>query len=124
KAILEEFTGIYCTFCPDGHAIAQQILSQNPGNAFVINIHEGGFAVPGSGAPDFRTPFGSAIVSQAGITGYPSATVNRHVFPGKGMTNGSTGMGRNWWKTTANEIMAMPSYLNMAVEASIDIDTR
>ena len=124
KAILEEFTGIYCTFCPDGHAIAQQILSQNPGNAFVINIHEGGFAVPGSGAPDFRTPFGTAIAGQSGLTGYPAATVNRHVFPGKGMSNGSTAMGRNWWKTTANEIMAMPSYLNMAVEASIDIDTR
>ncbi|MFA7449044.1 MAG: T9SS type A sorting domain-containing protein [Weeksellaceae bacterium] len=124
KAILEEFTGIYCTFCPDGHAIAQQILSQNPGNAFVINIHEGGFAVPGSGAPDFRTPFGTAIAGQSGLTGYPAATVNRHVFPGKGMSNGSTAMGRSWWKTTANEIMAMPSYLNMAVEASIDIDTR
>lgn len=124
KAILEEFTGIYCVYCPDGHAIAQQILTQNPGNAFVINIHEGGFAVPSGGDPDFRTAFGTAIAGQSGLTGYPSATVNRHVFPGKGMSSGSTAMGRNWWKTTTNEILAMPSYLNMAVEASIDIDTR
>ena len=25
KAVLEEFTGIHCVFCPDGHYIAQQI---------------------------------------------------------------------------------------------------
>src|SRR5690625_8045941 len=48
KAILEEFTGINCTYCPDGHAIAEQILTNNPGNAFAINIHVGGYANPRS----------------------------------------------------------------------------
>lgn len=124
KAILEEFTGIYCTFCPDGHLIANQILAENPGNAFVINIHTGGFANPNGNAPDFRTAFGPALANQSLLTGYPAATVNRHVFPNRGMANGATAMGRNFWKTSANEIIAMPSYLNMAAEMSIDVDTR
>lgn len=125
KAILEEFTGIYCVYCPEGHAIAEQILSQNPGNAFAINIHQGGYAAPSGGDPDFRTPWGNAIAGQTGLIGYPAATVNRHVFPGKSQgSSGTTAMNRNNWKSAALEIIGTPSYLNMAVEASIDIDTR
>src|SRR5690606_11327986 len=55
KAILEEFTGVNCQYCPDGHAIAEQILNNNPGNAFAINIHSGGYAIPSGSQPDFRT---------------------------------------------------------------------
>ncbi len=119
KAILEEFTGIHCQYCPQGHAIAEQILRNIPGNAFAINIHQGGYATPSSGQPDFRTPFGNAIANQTGITGYPSGTINRHVFFGS-----NTILDRGQWGASAYQIVAMPSYLNMAVEASIDLDTR
>lgn len=125
KAILEEFTGIHCVYCPQGHAIAEQILNNNPGDAFAINIHQGGYATPSAGQPDFRTPFGNAIAAQTGLTGYPSGTVNRHVFPGHEMgSSGTTAMDRGQWVYGVNQILNMPSYLNMAVEASIDIDTR
>lgn len=125
KAILEEFTGVNCVYCPQGHAIAEQILENNPGNAFAINIHQGGYATPGGSQPDFRTPFGNAIAGQTGLTGYPAGTVNRHVFPGHEMgADGTTAMDRGQWIYGANQIIAMPSYLNMAVEASIDIDAR
>jgi len=125
KAILEEFTGINCPYCPEGHLIAEQILTQNPGNAFAINLHQGSLANPGTGQPDFRTPWGNAIANQTGLTGYPAATVNRHVFPGKSQgTPGTTAMNRNNWKSAVLEIIGTPSYLNMAVEASIDIETR
>lgn len=119
KVILEEFTGINCVYCPQGHAIAEQILGNNPGNAFAINIHQGGFATPGGNQPDFRTPFGNAIANQSGLTGYPSGTVNRHVFAGS-----TTALGRGEWMGAANQMMGLPSYLNMAVEASIDLDSR
>lgn len=125
KVILEEFTGVNCVYCPQGHAIAEQILENNPGNAFAINIHQGSFANPGNGQPDFRTPFGNAIANQTGLTGYPAGTVNRHVFPGHEMgPDGTTAMDRGQWVYGSNQIIPSPSYLNMAVEASIDIDTR
>ena len=57
KVILEEFTGIHCVYCPEGHAIAQAIQNNNPGEVFLINIHVGSFAVPAAGEPDFRAPF-------------------------------------------------------------------
>jgi hypothetical protein len=30
KIILEEYTGIHCTYCPDGHEIAQSLKDANP----------------------------------------------------------------------------------------------
>ena len=128
KAILEEFTGINCVFCPDGHQIANAIKANNPDNFFVINIHQGGFASPSAGQPDFRTSFGNAIVNQSfsgtGF-GYPSGTVNRTNFPGREMTNpGTTAMSRADWTVPSNQIIAMPSYLNVGVEAEIDVETR
>lgn len=128
KAILEEFTGINCVFCPQGHAIANAIKANNPDNFFVINIHQGGFATPGAGQPDFRTPFGNAIVNQSysgGGFGYPSGTVNRQNFPGREMTApGTTAMGRNFWTISSNETIAQSSYVNLGVEATIDVNTR
>ena len=32
NVVLEEFTGIHCVFCPQGHAIAQAIKDANEGN--------------------------------------------------------------------------------------------
>ena len=78
KVVLEEFTGITCGYCPDGHVIAQNIQNNNPGNVFLINIHQGSFANPGNSGFDFRTPFGNAIAAQVGANFYPSGTINRN----------------------------------------------
>jgi len=128
NAILEEFTGVNCGFCPDGHARANGIKEDYPDDFFIINIHQGGFANPGAGQPDFRTPFGNAIVGQSnagGGFGYPSGTINRHNFPGREMTNaGTTAMDRGQWAPATAEIVQEPSYLNVGVQANINVSTR
>ena len=124
KVVLEEFTGIYCVFCPDGHAIAQNIQNQNPGNVFLINIHQGSYAAPSGNDPDFRTQWGNAIAGQSNLVGYPAGTVNRHYFPGSAQNGGTgTAMSRGAWAARSNETMGQASYLNMAVEAELDIQT-
>lgn len=124
KVILEEFTGIYCVYCPQGHAIAQNIQNQNPGNVFLINIHQGSYANPSGNDPDFRTPWGNAIDAQSNLVGYPAGTVNRHYFPGTAQNGGTgTAQSRGTWAATSNEILGNPSYLNMATEATIDVST-
>jgi hypothetical protein len=120
KVILEEFTGIHCVFCPQGHEIAQAIKDANEGNVFLVNIHQGSFANPSNNEPDFRTPFGDAIAGQSGLTGYPAGTINRHRFPGQEQGNG-TAMSRGQWGAGANEIMDESSYVNVAVEATLDV---
>jgi hypothetical protein len=125
KVILEEFTGVNCVWCPAGHTIANAIKASNPSNVFLINVHVGGFATPSAGQPDFRTPFGTAIANQSGLTGYPAGTVNRTVFPGNAQNGGTgTAMSRDKWTATSNQILGQSSYVNVATSATINVNTR
>ena len=114
KIILEEYTGIHCTYCPDGHEIAQSLKDANPDNIFIINIHTGGYATPSSGEPDFRTSFGDAIAAQSNLTGYPSGSVNRQYFSGLSM-NGGTAMGRGSWNSASSQVLNQSAYVNVGV---------
>ncbi|MBZ0328068.1 MAG: Omp28-related outer membrane protein [Altibacter sp.] len=116
NVVLEEFTGIHCVWCPEGHAIAKAIQDNNPGDVFLINIHTGGFAVPNTGEPDFRVPDGNGIRSFYGVTSYPSGMINRHIFSGS-----SPVQGRGTWTSSANQILGQNSYVNVGVEAVIDV---
>ncbi|MCX7696793.1 MAG: Omp28-related outer membrane protein [Bacteroidales bacterium] len=125
NVILEEFTGIHCPYCPDGHKIANQLMANNPGRVFAINIHQGTYAAPSSGEPDYRTPFGDALANQSGLTGYPAGTINRHVFTSPTpMTPGKTAQSRGNWTNCTNQILAMPSPVNIAIDVSLNYQTR
>ena len=120
KIILEEYTGIHCTYCPDGHEIAQSLKDANPENIFIINIHTGGYATPSSGEPDFRTSFGDAIAAQSNLSGYPSGSVNRQYFSSLTM-NGGTAMGRGGWSSATSQVLNQSAYVNLGVEAFINV---
>lgn len=119
--VLEEFTGIHCGYCPDGHTVANNIYNNNPGRVVLINIHSGGFATASNGEPDFKTTMGNAIDAMPGmgITGYPAGAVNRTVLTGSVMA-----AGRGSWTTMANTIKNQSAYCNVAVEANVDAATR
>lgn len=119
NVVLEEYTGIRCTFCPDGHRRAQAIKTANPGRVVLVNIHTGSYAAPVAGQPDYTTSFGAALASQTGLTGYPSGTVNRTVFSGT-----TTASSRADWAANSATTLAQASYANIALEGSIDIPTR
>ena len=116
NVILEEYTGVNCQYCPDGHRMANELMKANPGRFFSINIHQGSFA---STTPDYRTDFGDALANQAGISGYPTGTVNRHIFSGS-----KTALDRSHWEPSATQIMSQGSYVNVAVKSVIDAISR
>lgn len=119
NVVLEEYTGISCVWCPAGHKIANTLKQNNPDDVVLINVHTGGFATPTGPGTDFRTPFGSALAAQTGLTGYPSGTVNRHVFSGS-----NTALGRDEWTAKSNIILGQSSYVNLGMTASVNIQTR
>lgn len=123
NVVLEEYTGIHCVYCPQGHAIAQALKDENPGDVVLINIHQGSFAVPSGSEPDFRTEFGDAIANQANLTGYPSGSVNRHFFPDLASAGG-TAMGRGSWTTAAGIIFMENSPVNVGASSSYNESTR
>ena len=114
NVVLEEYTGINCTYCPDGHRRANEIMAANPDRVCVINIHQGGYA-----ANTYTTEFGNALANQTGLEGYPAGTVNRHVFSGS-----VTDLNRGQWASAANQIMSMASPVNIAAEGTLDWSTR
>lgn len=122
NALLEEFTGIKCVYCPDGHKKAKLITDANPNRAFAVNIHTGSYAIPSAGQPDFRTPDGDAIrvIPQMNVTGYPQGAVNRKLYG----TATSYAMSRSVWSAAVNAILAQPAYVNVAGQATLDTNSR
>ena len=118
--VLEEFTGMYCQHCPGGHKIAKEISDQYPGRVSLVNIHVGSLATPQGSDPDFRTSFGNAYASEAGVSGIPSGVVNRMTFNGAT----STAMSRGSWAAAAAQVLGENSYVNLGVEAEVDVQTR
>ena len=79
-ALLEDFTGIHCGYCPEGHVIMADLESVLTDRIVTVGVHAGGYAVPGVGEPDFRTDDGTAIDAHFTISGYPAGVINRHLF--------------------------------------------
>lgn len=113
NVVLEEYTGVNCTYCPDGHKRANELAAANPGRVFLINIHTGGYAA------NYQTEFGTALMNQTGLQGFPSGTINRHVFSGS-----TTALDRSQWASKAAVIMGQSSPVNIAAEGTIDFQTR
>lgn len=117
KVVLEEFTGVNCGNCPDGHHRANALRDAHPGEVFLINIHQGSYAYPAE--IDLRTNYGDALASQAGINGYPNATINRHSF------NGSIAVAdRTAWTSLSEGLLSTEAYANIAAKATVDWQTR
>lgn len=113
NVVLEEYTGVNCGYCPDGHKRANELAAANPGRVVLINIHTGSYAA------NYQTEFGTALMNQTGLTGFPSGTVNRHVFSGS-----STALDRGQWASKAATIMSQSSPVNIAAEGTLDFQTR
>ena len=122
NVVLEEFTGIYCGYCPDGHLLGQQLHDNNPGQVVLINIHTGSYANPSGNDPNYQTNFGSAIASQAGIAGYPAGTINRHAFSNWSQ-QGGTAMSRGDWDDASADVFPLASPVNVAAISTVDIAT-
>lgn len=114
--VFEEFTGINCGYCPNGHAMLSSYANSNPGTV-VINIHQGVFA------SRFTTPWGDAIAGQVGLSGYPAFSVSRTPL-------NSSCKFTNYYSNDVNyitdgaAIRNQNSPVNIAATATIDATTR
>lgn len=118
NVLLEEFTGIHCGYCPQGHAIARDLLRAQPSCMYVIAVHSGPYAIPGSDEPDFRTSYGEMIDSELKPDSYPSGAVNRHSFAGTYTS------GRNFWTSNCKIIREETAPVNLYMYAELDGSTR
>jgi hypothetical protein len=114
--IIEEFTGISCTWCPTGHQALYSLDSINPGRLNIVSIHAGNYAkpMPGLFDVDLRTDAGDALGTMFnGLpTAFPSAVVDRVIFSGdQDLYDSNTGS----WGTRVNERLSESVPLNITV---------
>ncbi|MDR1683060.1 MAG: hypothetical protein LBS25_06705, partial [Candidatus Symbiothrix sp.] len=120
--LLEEFTGIHCGNCPDGHKIANNLAAAQEGIVYTIAIHSGHYAVPNVGEPDYRIPEGEAIDTYFGVNssyGYPSGTINRRQLPSYPYV-----LNRGVWTKAAKYVHAEDAPVNLWMNASFDGNSR
>jgi hypothetical protein len=117
-AFLEDFTGLHCGYCPEGHVIMEGLEEQHGARFVTVGVHAGPFASPSTGEPDFRTPAGTAIDAHFTIGGYPAGVINRHLF------NGADDLGRGAWEGAVAEMLALPSPVNLGMVSEFDESTR
>lgn len=120
--LLEEFTAIHCSYCPSGHAIAQNMHNVLGSRLQTIAVHVGNLAIPSSSEPDFRTECGEAWYALQGGGGMPSGAMNRTPF--KGLSGGNYILGRSDWQTAARLSMNDTAKVNLYAEATLDTLSR
>lgn len=116
-AVLEEYTGNFCTYCPDGHKIADQLDNTYGANIVTLKIQTGGFSGtdPVFGG-SLQTDAGNAIAAPFDSKGYPNGSVNR--------TTNYSGLGRADWSAAVADITAQASPVNLYIESSVDVTAR
>lgn len=123
NVVLEDFTGVRCGYCPDGHVRAKALSDANPGRIVIIAVHAGPYAAPMAGWADFTTSFGQALVDQSSVTGYPAGTINRRVWT-KPQTTGGLAMSRGEWANASAPILAEVSPVNIGIKKTYNSSTR
>ncbi len=122
-AILEEFTGVRCPNCPPGHVIVNDLLSQLPGQVYVVAYHpnNSSYTPPYSGDEDFQRAHPAAFYSTpyAGSGRFmPSAFINRREWSaGEKITS------RGAWSSSVNSIITETSPMNVGSIANYDEST-
>ncbi|MGB6268700.1 MAG: Omp28-related outer membrane protein [Olleya sp.] len=125
QALLEEYTGNTCGFCPAGHKISDDLKASKPKQVFAINIHTGDFARPVT--KDFRTPDSDAIyaIPTTGVSGFPAGVVNRTApLSGSPQKTGGWATSRGLWASNASVQITQNTYINIAGQAYVHPTTR
>jgi PKD repeat protein len=118
NALIEEFTGIACGFCPYGHKEVAQFIAAHPEDGFSIAYHQGFFAIPDPGQPDYTTEDGDGLGSYFSVNAWPNGLINRHDW-GEGML-----YPLNDWSQYASQVLTESAYVNVACESTVDVQTR
>ncbi len=74
KVILEDFTGEWCGWCPEGQIVAEDIKATEPINFLPLANHNG---------DRFQIPEGAAVDTKLDITSYPGGAIDRTMMPGE-----------------------------------------
>jgi hypothetical protein len=107
--LIEQGTGAWCQFCPDGTVIMNDIL-QTLNNTIGVTIHNG----------DAMAFADGNTVNSAFISGYPGGMIDRYKFPDMA----GVGFSRGQWKAKTIERLATPVPVHVSATHTYNMSTR
>lgn len=118
NVLIEEFTGRNCGFCPLGQKIVNNIIKNNPGRVFTVNIHSESSLSPAT-YPNLNTLKGADIAKAFGDGSLPQAVVNRSTEKAVGLYTTA-----DKWAPMTNEQLQQAAECNIAGQVEINKETR
>ena len=104
KVLIEEFTGAWCGYCPDGAHIVESIINDNNGKVVGVSLHSGD-AMEVAHTNFLETTYQN--------TGYPSGMVDR--VP----VNGNTSLNRGYWEYVASDQLTKTAVCGLAIKSEV-----
>ena len=120
RVLVEDFTGIHCSNCPDAHERIEKMRRAFPELVTSVAIHYGSYANPSTDQPDYRTTESGELHDHFGIAryGYPAGQLNRMTFDEENVIN------RGLWTRYSREIILQDADVNIWANATYDKETR
>lgn len=123
NVLIEEFTGVKCPNCPDGHNIVATIQNANPSRVIAISYYPFGQAqtepLKDLTKADFRIADATELSTLlGGIQFLPIAAVDRKMFGGAILT------ARTLWSSNVQARLAVATPINMQLSVSYDDASR
>lgn len=112
KVIIEDYTGTWCGWCPEGTVILENLKASNPTNLITIANHNG---------DALQTAEGAAIDAGLNVTAYPNGSIDRKLFSGEAKTSVSRSKwGSYFAQQAANTAIVSVSFDNTVYDPSSD----
>ncbi len=108
RVLIEQHTGSWCGWCPDGSYMVEQVIREFPDQIIGVKWHAG---------DAMALPLQQTIAQTFGFKGYPSATVDRKPYMG------SIALGRNYWRSAAVENLSTAPIFDLQAEYSYNATT-
>ncbi len=104
KVLIEEFTGTWCGYCPDGADRLEDIITNNDGNVIGVSTHSGD-------AMEVEQTYFLETTYQN--LGYPSGMVDRISF------DGYVSLNRGYWDFIASNQLSNTASCGLAIKSNV-----
>ena len=105
KVLIEEFTGAWCGYCPDGAYIVENLISDNAGRVIGVSVHS---------ADAMEIAQSEFLESTYQNAGYPSGMVDRFPY------DGYVSLNRGYWEYITNNQLSKTATCGLAIKSEVN----
>jgi len=109
KVLIEEFTGAWCGYCPDGAQRVENLINDNDGRVVAVSLHAGNPT-----GDEMEIAHTNYLETTYQNTGFPSGMVDRV------SVNGYTSLNRGYWEYVANDQLLETAVCGLAIISKVN----